>query len=143
MTQMPGSKRTVLLIDDSEDDRLFMRRALHQHHRLAVVGEVCDGEEAVAYLSGEGVFANRADYPFPDILLLDLKMPRKTGFEVLQWLQTQAFQDLVVIVVSGSSLREDVTKSTALGADAYLKKGALKEEYAAMVREIEASLDQC
>jgi CheY-like chemotaxis protein len=142
MTQIPELKHAVLLIDDSEDDRLFMRRALHQNRRLTVVGEVCDGEEAVAYLGGEGVYANRAEHPFPDVLLLDLKMPRKTGFEVLEWLQTQAFQDLMVIVVSGSFLREDVDRSTALGAHAHFKKSALKEEYAAMVREIETLLDK-
>src|SRR3974390_1629721 len=111
-------KCAILLADDSEDDRFFIRKAIGQNPRFVLVGEVQDGEEAIAYLSGKGNYGKRAEHPFPDVLLLDLKMPRKTGHEVLQWLQTQSFEQLRVIVVSGSVLPEDITKSTALGADA-------------------------
>jgi CheY-like chemotaxis protein len=137
MTAESCNKLAVLLADDSEDDRFFMRRAIDHNSRLVVVGEVQDGEEAVAYLSGRGAYANREQHPFPDVLLLDLKMPRKTGHEVLQWLQTQSFEDLRVIVVSGSILPDDITKSAALGADGYLKKSYLGEEQQIMAREIE------
>lgn len=140
--QMPKSKSTVLLADDSDDDRFFLRNAISRNPRLVVVGEVQDGEEAVAYLSGQGIYGDRSKHPFPDVLLLDLKMPRKTGHEVLEWLQTQSFDQLRVIVVSGSILPEDISKSVALGADAYIKKSPIREEQLAMVREIEAVCDR-
>ncbi|MDB6018298.1 MAG: response regulator receiver protein [Pedosphaera sp.] len=139
---MPKAKYTVLLADDSEDDRLFMRRALLRTTRLVMIGEVCDGEEAIDYLSGVGAYSDREKFPLPDVLLLDLKMPRKTGYEVLEWLQTQSLDGLVVVVVSGSFLPEDITRSLALGADAYQQKVALKDEQEGMVREIENLLDK-
>ncbi len=130
----------VLLVDDSEDDRLFLRMALSDNPRLAVVGELCDGEEAISYLSGKGQFADRQKYPFPDVMLLDLKMPRKTGYDVLAWLRAQALNELVVIVISGSFLPEDVAQSLALGATAYHRKAMLKEERDVLFVEIEGSL---
>ncbi|HZQ48582.1 MAG TPA: response regulator, partial [Verrucomicrobiae bacterium] len=75
---------SVLLADDSPQDRLLMRLALQSHPRLSVVGEVSDGIETIAYLSGDGPFTDRKQYPFPDLLILDLKMPRKTGYEILE-----------------------------------------------------------
>ena len=137
---MPKEKYSILLVDDSEDDRLFMRRALRNNAKLTVVGEVCDGEDAISYLDGQDAFADRVKHPFPDVLLLDLKMPRKTGFDVLRWLRTQSFKDLVVIVVSGSLLPEDIAQSLDLGAHAYHRKAALKDEQEAMFYEIENSL---
>src|ERR1700722_17008514 len=133
---MPKEKYSILLVDDSEDDRLFIRRAIQRCPQLFIVGEVNDGEGAIAYLEGRGAFHDRVKHPFPDAMLLDLKMPRKTGHEVLQWLQTRSFNDLFVVVVSGSFLPEDIDRSTALGAHAYYKKTALKEEQEAMLREI-------
>ena len=132
------SSNKVLLADDSEDDRFFIRTAIKRSSRLVLIGEVQDGEEAVDYLAGRRNFADRSKYPFPDVLLLDLKMPRKTGHEVLEWLRTQSFSNLRVIVVSGSILPEDIVKSTRLGADAYLKKSSLRDEQAGMIAEIEA-----
>ena len=137
---MSPGKYKVLLVDDSEDDRFFMCRALRENCRLSVVAEAADGEETIAYLGGQGTFSDREKHPFPDVLILDLKMPRKNGFDVLQWLQGQSFHKPVVIVISGSFLPEDIAKSYSLGADAYHKKTAFKEEQASMVREIEESL---
>ncbi len=127
------------MVDDSEDDRLFLRIALRSNPGLALVGEVSDGDEAIAYLSGAGEFADRKKFPFPDVMLLDLKMPQRTGFEVLSWLRAQALEKPVVIVVSGSLLPEDVSRSLALGAVAYHRKVMLKEERDALIREIEQS----
>jgi CheY-like chemotaxis protein len=138
---MPKDIYRILLVDDSEDDRLFIRRAISSNPRLAIVGEVGDGDLAIDYLAGRGAFADRAKHPFPDAMLLDLKMPRRTGHEVLQWLQTQSFKDLFVAVVSGSFLPEDIALSMAFGANAYFKKNALKEEQEAMLREVISLLD--
>lgn len=133
-------KYGVLLVDDSEDDRLFMRLALRNHPSLVVIGEVCDGEDAISYLSGLAKFADRSAFPFPDVMLLDLKMPRRTGFEVLQWLQTQPFKDLIVIVVSGSILPQDVERSLALGAAAYHGKADFLDQPRPIFPDIEVLL---
>ena len=141
MSSPPKEKYGVLLVDDSEDDRHFMRLALRRHPRFEVIGELGDGEDAILYLSGTDQFADREQFPLPDVMLLDLKMPRRTGFEVLEWLQTQPFKSLVVVVVSGSILPQDVAQSLALGAAAYHGKTAFMEERDAMFKEIEVLLD--
>jgi CheY-like chemotaxis protein len=140
---MPKKESTILLVDDSEDDRLFMRRALRKNPQLTIIWEASNGEEVIAYLSGQGLFNDRQKYPIPEVLILDLKMPRKTGYDVLEWLQTQSFNDLIIIVVSGSFLVEDVAKSFALGARAYHKKSASKEEQEKIVHDIEELLANC
>jgi CheY-like chemotaxis protein len=139
---MTKERYTVMLVDDSEHDRLFMRRAIQADPRLRIVGEVCDGQAAIEYLGGQAQFQDREKHPFPDVVLLDLKMPRKTGHEVLQWLQTQAFNDLFVAVISGSFLPEDIQRSKELGADAYFKKVAIRKELELMISEIIRLLDE-
>ena len=139
---MAKEKYSVLLVDDSEDDRLFLRRAIVRHPRLLIAGEVPDGEAAVDYLEGRGCFQDRDQHPFPDAMLLDLKMPLKTGHEVLEWLQTRPFAKLFVAVISGSFLPEDIARSEALGAHAHYKKNPLREDLDAMLDEIARSLDQ-
>jgi CheY-like chemotaxis protein len=131
---------SILLVDDSDDDRLFVRRALLKNPGFVMVGELCDGEAAIAYLAGQGEYSNREKFPYPDVLLLDLKMPRKTGHEVLAWIQAQKLEKLFVVVLSGSFLPEDITRSRELGADAYFKKEALEEEQQAMIADIEKLL---
>ncbi|MGD0410406.1 MAG: response regulator [Verrucomicrobiota bacterium] len=132
---------TVLLADDSEDDRLLLRRALRKKPRFALVGEVYDGEAVIAWLAGQGDYKDREKFPFPDVLMLDLKMPRMTGHEVLAWLQTRTFSNLRVVVVSGSFLPRDIARSRELGADAYFKKEAQEEQQYAMLSDIEELLD--
>jgi CheY-like chemotaxis protein len=131
---------SVLLVDDSDDDRLFVRRALRKNSGFKVVAELCDGEAAIAYLAGDGEFAHRDQYPFPDVLFLDLKLPKKTGHEVLEWLRAEAPGKLQVVVLSGSFLPQDVTRSRELGAVAHYKKEALEEEQQAVIAAIEKLL---
>lgn len=132
---------TVLVADDSEDDRLFLRRALRKHPRYVLVGEVGDGEAAVAWLSGRGEYTDREKHPFPDLLLLDLKMPRMTGLEVLVWLQSRTFARLIVVVVSASFLPRDIAHSRELGAHAYYQKDAPEAQHYAMLADIMELLD--
>jgi two-component system response regulator len=131
---MGTGKYKVLLVDDSPDDRFFERMFLERSSKFVVIGEACDGQEAMDYLQGNG--------EFPDIMLLDLKMPRKNGFDVLQWLQTANLGNLIVAILSGSWLAEDITQSLALGAHAYFKKTSLKEEQEEMIFDIEKLLHE-
>ena len=118
---MPARK--LLIVDDSEDDQFFLERELKKAlPRCSIVGIVRDGEAAVEYLNGAGPFANRALFPLPDVMLLDLKMPRMNGFDVLRWLRLQNLKELMVIVVSTSFLREDIQTAKALGAHDYVVK---------------------
>lgn len=129
---MGTGKYKVLLVDDSSDDRFFVRKVLERSSKLVVIGEACDGQEAMDYLQGTGAF--------PDIVLLDLKMPRKNGFDVLQWIQTANLGNLIVAVMSGSWLAEDITRSVELGAHAYFKKTSSREEQEKMILDIEKLL---
>jgi CheY-like chemotaxis protein len=84
---------------------------------------VRNGEEAIAYLAGEGKFSNRAEYPLPNLLLLDLKMPRLDGFDVLRWVRQQSgLRALRVVVLTSSQDIHDVTRAYELGANSFLVK---------------------
>src|SRR3569832_1446866 len=94
---------TILLAEDNDNDALLMRHAFRRAGVSNPVLRVCDGEEAVDYLSGNGVYAVRQQYPLPVLLLLDLKMPRLNGFEVLSWVRSQErFQHLPVTILTSS-----------------------------------------
>ncbi|MDB6123321.1 MAG: response regulator receiver protein [Pedosphaera sp.] len=131
---------SILVADDSEDDRLYLRTGLHVTSKLKIVAEVEDGEETMAYLSGAGKYSDRQKYPFPDLLVLDLKMPRFNGFEVLSWLRKHHFPTLKVVVHSGSLLKEDVAQTTDLGAHGYHVKPSSREEQRHILGNMEALL---
>ena len=106
----------ILLADDSADDAELTIGALAEYNLANQVVLVTNGAEALDYLYRRGRFTDRVGLN-PILFLLDLKMPRKTGHEVLEWLRTQRFDNLFVAVVSGSFLQEDIARSMALGAD--------------------------
>ena len=86
---MTLDQATILLAEDDQNDVFFMQRAFSQARLLNPLKVVRDGEETIQYLQGEGVYADRVQYPFPVLLLLDLRMPRRNGFDVLEWLRQQ------------------------------------------------------
>jgi CheY-like chemotaxis protein len=132
-----NQKCPVLIADDSEEDSFFMERALRQSVRFELVGSVRNGEEAIAYLSGQGQYADRELWPLPQLLLMDLKMPRLNGFELLEWLQRQKFPGLKVVVLSGSSMVGDIQKVKSLGAGAFYAKSAQNAKLIELVRNLE------
>src|SRR5688572_10273895 len=85
----PSQYETILVAEDNEDHVVLIRRAFKQARFLNPVHVVQDGAEAIAYLNGEGKYADRNEYPMPGLLLLDLKMPNKNGFEVMEWIRAQ------------------------------------------------------
>src|ERR1051325_881269 len=103
MTRFMIESAVILLADDGEDDVTLVRRAFKKAGLLNPLQVVKDGDEAIAYLKGEGAYRNRLEVPLPDLLLLDLKMPRKNGFEVLQWIRAQPSLSALRVVVLTSS----------------------------------------
>jgi len=92
--------KTVLLVEDNEADSDFIKRACEATDIPHVLHHVKDGEEAVDYLAGNNHFVDRLNYPLPDLVLLDVKMPRRNGHEVLEWVRAQsAFKQLPIIML--------------------------------------------
>jgi CheY-like chemotaxis protein len=113
----------ILIAEDREDDVLLIRRSLERANVFNPVQVVHNGEETMAYLRGEGRFSNRAEYPLPALLLLDLKMPRKDGFEVLHWIRQQpTLKALRVVVLTSSEDIRDVNRAYESGANSFLVK---------------------
>ena len=114
---------TVLVVEDNPTDVMLIRRAFSKANIGNPLQMVRDGDEAVQYLAGEGVFTDRAAYPLPAVMLLDLKLPRRSGLEVLQWVRGQtALRRLPVVVLTSSNQSQDVNRAYDLGANSYLVK---------------------
>jgi CheY-like chemotaxis protein len=121
---MQGSQRLVILVaEDGEDDALLLKRAFSKVG-IGLPAYVCeDGEQVISYLKGEGEFSDRAKYPFPRVLITDLKMPKCTGFDVLRWLQSHPECNMIPkVVLSASAEPEDVKLAYQLGANCYFHK---------------------
>jgi CheY-like chemotaxis protein len=118
-----GETMTVLLAEDEENDVFMMRRAFTRMKLPVSLQVAHDGEETIAYLSGQREFADRTLHPLPSLILLDIKMPRKTGFDVLAWLkQNRTLRDIPVVMLTSSRIQKDVEQARDLGARAYLIK---------------------
>jgi CheY-like chemotaxis protein len=136
----PGKNAVTLLhIDDDPNDTQLLRAATARAKIQLILHNAQDGEEALAYLTGLGVFADRRRFPLPALILLDLKMPRATGFEVLAWIRTHPeVKHIPVVVLSGSELRDDMRKAYAIGANSYLIKPLGFDALVSMVQGLQA-----
>lgn len=132
-------RATVLLAEDDPDDVLLTEMAFEKARLANPLQVVRDGEEAIAYLKGEGIYANRERFALPILLLLDLKMPKVSGFEVLEWLRTKScLAALPVAIMTSSAHDPDVTRAYELGADSYLAKPPDAEALLALVQRLHA-----
>lgn len=112
-----------LLVEDSEDDILLMQRAFLIANFMNPLQVVRTGEEAIDYLAGVGRFANRTEFPIPAIVLIDLKLPGKSGFEVLRWIRSQRrLRAVRIVVLTASNDIEDVSAAYKLGAHSFIRK---------------------
>lgn len=113
----------ILLAEDTEDDVILIQRAFREARIRTPLIVVHDGEEAICYLAGLGRFGDRKQFPFPDLFLLDLKMPVRDGFEVLRWIRTKPeLKKLPVIVLTQSDRIKDANQAYQLGAYSFLVK---------------------
>ena len=135
MRSMANGRPTLLIVEDSEDDIFFVQRIFQQIGARCDLQFARDGIEAIDYLSGKGRFSDRGAYPLPTVILMDLKMPRMNGFEVLEWMQKQPEIKLIpTVVVTSSTLQEDVTRAYRLGANAVMNKPVDKDSLTQMLK---------
>ena len=113
----------LLLVEDDPNDILLFERAMGKIRLPIELIVVQDGEKAISYLSGSGKFKDRKRYPLPHIILVDLKLPKKSGFDVVEWVKNHPeFKIIPVIVLSSSKQVQDVNLAYGLGTNSYLVK---------------------
>jgi CheY-like chemotaxis protein len=128
---------TVLHVDDDPNDTTLFQVACAKAAVDFELQNIEDGHEVIEYLSGQGKYADRTRYKMPSLVLLDLKMPKTTGLEILKWIRSHSIlKHLPVIVLSGSELKEDMRDAYAGGANSYLVKPPNFESLVHLVRGI-------
>ena len=129
--------RPILLADDSPEDRILIPRAIKKAGLPNPLISLEDGEEALKYFAGEPPYADRVKFPLPSLVLLDIKMPKCDGFEVLEFIRTRLAVRIPVVMLTSSNLPEDIEKATRLGADSYFVKPACFTELIAMIKQLQ------
>jgi len=121
---MDDKRFTVLLVEDDLNDIFLVKRAFKMAHLPDPLQVVTDGQEAINYLKGEGKYADRQGYPLPKLIVMDIKMPRRTGFEVLEWVKgnSRPLRRIPIVIVSSSDNPSDINRAYELGANAYMVK---------------------
>jgi CheY-like chemotaxis protein len=132
---LPADMKSVLLVEDSPDDAWMMKMACQRSGIPHSFRVVTDGEAAIGYLAGEGVYADRAAHPLPDLIFLDIKLPKCNGHEVLEWIRSRAeLKSLPVAMLTSSEELRDVSRAYSLGVTSYLRKIAEPAEFGQAVR---------
>jgi CheY-like chemotaxis protein len=128
---------TILLVEDDPNDVLLIQRAFRKANLANPIQVMNDGEAAVQYLSGQEPYADRDRYPLPMLMLLDLKLPRRSGLEVLEWLKQQPkLKRLPVVVLTSSREHTDLNRAYDLGANSYLVKPVAFDSLLNMVQTL-------
>jgi len=128
----------ILLVEDQEEDILLIRRAFKKANFINTLQVVRDGEEAIAYLNGSGKYRNRDEYPLPALVLLDLKLPRLDGLEVLKWIRGQpGLSTLRVVVLTASQRIQDVNAAYQMGANSFLVKPVEFDNFVSVVNALQ------
>jgi len=134
---MTAKATTILHVEDDPNDTLLFQHACNKAGVLFDLQAVSDGDQAIAYLRGANGFSDRMKHPFPRLILLDLKMPRVSGFDVLTWLRTDnSFKEVPVVVLTSSNHDADVKRAFELGAKSYLVKPVGFEALVELVRTL-------
>jgi CheY-like chemotaxis protein len=135
------SKRAVILLaEDEVAEAYFVNVAFKKAGLDHSITHLMDGQQVIEYLSGEGRFANRKRHPLPHLLLLDLKMPRANGFDVLAWIQKHPeLKNLPVVVLTASDYPADIERACQLGAKDYRLKPNTPKLLAQFALDIDAS----
>ncbi len=132
------TKPVILIVEDDPNDVLLLQRAFKKANIVVPLQTVGHGDDAVAYLAGDGQYADREQYPAPILVLLDLKLPRRSGLEVLEWIRAQSgLRRLPVVVLTSSKEADDINKAYDLGANSYLVKPVGFDSLLALVKSLQ------
>jgi CheY-like chemotaxis protein len=129
------SEGPVLLVEDDVSDFRLIQRAFAKIKPTIPMFRLTHGDEAVAYLAGDAPYENRSLHPIPCVVLLDIKLPRRSGFEVLEWIRTQEseLKRIPIIMLTSSKHQLDVNKAYDLGVNSYLVKPSNNSELEQLV----------
>ena len=134
---MSFARQTILLVEDDPNDTALLQRIFDRLEVPKGIQVVPNGELAIAYFEGRGEFADRARYPLPNLVFLDLQLPSMSGFEVLTWVRQQPrLVKTQVVVLTGSSKSLDVYNAYELGANSYLVKPVRPEDLANLAQSL-------
>ena len=139
MLREKNERSFVLIVIDSEEESFFLERALRLSARFHVIGSVRNGGEAIAYLSGEGAYADRQLWPFPNVLLMDFNDAAGAS-RVTEWRRGQANSELKGVDLSGTAIKEDIQRITALGAEVFSQNTAEHAQLLQLVSRLEELL---
>jgi CheY-like chemotaxis protein len=132
--------KTLLLVEDSDDDVFFLKRALQRAGIQNPLQVVTDGQQAIDYLEGKGAFSDREKFPLPSMILLDLKLPYIMGVDVLKWIRSRpAFAALPVAVLTSSQEDGDISSTQKLGRISYLTKPPDRDRLLELIDELNGS----
>jgi CheY-like chemotaxis protein len=139
MNTVLPQKAAILLVEDRADDVALVRRAFGQLNLRNPFHVVTDGEAALAYVLGEGKYADRFEFPLPDIMLLDLKLPRMDGFDLLMQIRRRPeLNPMRIIVLTSSEDIYDVNRAYSLGANSFLVKPNDFNDFTTLIRTLSA-----
>jgi CheY-like chemotaxis protein len=131
---MPAN-HAILLVEDNEDDVILAQRAFRKAGITVPISVVRDGDEAVEYLEGSGRYTDRYSHPLPTLVLLDLKLPRRSGLDVLRWIRANPMlATMPVVVFTTSAQQSDLEQAYSLGANSYLRKPVALEATTEVLR---------
>lgn len=129
----------ILLVEDNENDVLLIKRAFRKAKIAPPMAIATDGDEALAYLARTGEYADGQKYPIPLLILLDLKLPRRSGLEVLEWIRQQPkLRHLLVVVLTSSQENSDLDRAYELGVNSYLVKPVYFQDLVSLIELIDA-----
>lgn len=131
-------RHEILLVEDDSNDVLLIERTFSQSKVDIPLRVVRDGDDAVTYLLGEGMYRDRSQYPLPSLVLLDLKLPRRSGLEVLEWMRQQpVIRRIPVVVLTSSRENTDIDRAYELGVNSYLQKPVSYDALHELVRALD------
>ena len=129
---------SILLIEDDYNDVLLIQRAFRKARIQTPMIQVSNGEEAIAYLSQQGQYEDKETYSIPTLILLDLKLPRRSGLEVLAWIRQQPLlRRLLVVILTSSQESSDLDRAYDLGINSYLVKPVNFQDFVKLIERVD------
>jgi CheY-like chemotaxis protein len=130
-------KKTILIVEDTEDDVFFLKRALKDSGIEHPFNVVVDGQQALDYFQGKGEYADRSKHPLPFLVLLDLKLPYVMGLDVLKWIREQPeHNSTLIVVLTSSQQNRDMEETFRLGGNAYMIKPPSRAKLLEMIENL-------